>query len=507
MDALVLLQRGSLPAIPVPRVTDPSGPGTAAATPCPTSLPGSYLLTVVKAGFAPASRSVVVLPGRSLAVPVTLAPQGLSESVTVVGEAFVEASVLKLPTTLRELPRSVTVVGSDRMREENLRSVNDTLAYVPGMTVNSYRTGGYHFYSRGYRMLPDDTRIDGFAGLNAGGRYSASLFGIDQAVLLRGPAGLLYGSSGAPGGFVNLITKKPLAERMTRVDLRAGAYAGNGVSAGERPSGGFDLDSTGPLVESGRVLYRALATVENMNYFTRGVLDENRYLHGSLTFKLDAAGRNTLTPARAVDAHEPAERGRHRRLPLHVALDERRRERPDPHGRPLAARRQPLGRRRHRRDAPGRRAPGLAARRRVADRRGVPLHRLRHRHRPVRAPGDDPRAADAAARGGPGAARAVEERHRAPLPQLRRRLDLRAAPRGFLEEPLPGGPPRPPGLDPRHLAARRPCPGRSRRSTSTPAGRSRRPRTSTRRSPGAPGRTPASGTPTCRTARRSSTTG
>jgi iron complex outermembrane receptor protein len=295
-DAEVLLQRGALAVLRVPPAPDVTGAPAGGCYVLPGLLPGSYVLTVVKAGFAPASRGVVVLSGRSMTVPVTLAPQGLTESVTVVGEALVEGSVLKLPTTLHEMPRSVTVVGSDRMREENLRSVNDTLAYVPGMTVNSYRTGGYHFYSRGYRMLPDDTRVDGFAGLNAGGRYSASLFGIEQAVLLRGPAGLLYGSSGAPGGFVNLVTKKPLDQRMTRVDLRAGSYAGNGVSLGERPSGGLDLDSTGPVAGSHRVLYRALATVENANYFTGGVLDENRYLHGSLTFKLDPDGRSTITP-------------------------------------------------------------------------------------------------------------------------------------------------------------------------------------------------------------------
>ncbi len=293
--AEVLLRRGSLPAVPVPPspAASTSGGGRYAL---PRLDPGSYVLTVVKPGFAPASRVVSVLPGRHLAVPVSLAPQGLTESVTVVGEAFVEDSVLKLPTTLHELPRSVTVVGSDRMREENLRSVNDTLAHVPGMSVNSYRTGGYHFYSRGYRMLPEDTRIDGFAGLNAGGRYSASLFGVEQAVLLRGPAGLVYGSSGAPGGFVNLVTKKPLDQRTTRVDLRASTYGGNGVSVGERPTGGIDLDSTGPLGSSHRILYRALATFENANYFTRGVLDENRYLHGSLTVKLDPEGRSTITP-------------------------------------------------------------------------------------------------------------------------------------------------------------------------------------------------------------------
>ena len=184
------------------------------------------------------------------------------------GEAFVEDSVLKLPTTLHELPRSVTVVGSDRMREENLRSVNDTLAYVPGMTVNSYRTGGYHFYSRGYRMLPDDTRIDGFAGLNAGGRYSASLFGIEQAVLLRGPAGLLYGSSGSPGGFVNLVTKKPLDQRMTRRRPARRLVRGNGVvprRAAHRRHRPRQHRAAG---SNHRVLYRALATFENANYFT-----------------------------------------------------------------------------------------------------------------------------------------------------------------------------------------------------------------------------------------------
>ena len=175
------------PRSPCRPAPDPAGAVVGGRYILPDLAPGSYVLTVVRAGFAPAGRGVVVLSGRSLTVPVTLAPQGLSESVTVVGEAFVEGSVLELPTTLHEMPRSVTVVGSDRMREENLRSVNDTLAYVPGMTVNSYRTGGYHFYSRGYRMLPDDTRIDGFAGLNAGGRYSAASSASSRRCSCAGP--------------------------------------------------------------------------------------------------------------------------------------------------------------------------------------------------------------------------------------------------------------------------------------------------------------------------------
>lgn len=288
-EAEVFLQRGVAAAIPVP----PSDPGRYFLA---EVAPGRYVLTVVKPGFAPSSQSVGVASERTVSLSVGLLPQGLSESITVEAGTVVDTTTSKLPTTLHETPRSVTLIGSEAIRERNLRTVNDTFAFSPGITVNSYRTGGYHFYARGYRMLPDDTRVDGFTGLNAGGRYSASLFGVEQVVLLRGPAGLLYGSAGSPGGLVNLVTKKPQEVALTRLDLRGASYSGNGVSLGERPAAGFDLDSTGRLSRNGRVLYRVLLTAEEMNYFTDGVRDENRYLHGSLTFKLDAEGRNTLTP-------------------------------------------------------------------------------------------------------------------------------------------------------------------------------------------------------------------
>ena len=175
------------------------------------------------------------------------------------------------------------------------------------MFVNSYRTGGYHFYARGYRMQPEDTRIDGFAGINAGGGFGASLFGVEQAVMLRGPAGLLYGSAGSPGGLINLITKKPLEMRRNQMDVRTGGYAGSGVGLGERGTAAVDLDSTGPLTRDGRVLYRALFTAENANYFTADVLDQNRYANASVTWKLDQQGRYTLTPvAQWTRMHRPA---------------------------------------------------------------------------------------------------------------------------------------------------------------------------------------------------------
>jgi iron complex outermembrane receptor protein len=259
---------------------------------------GKYRLTVEKEGFAAVEREIN-LDAKIQNSDLTLTPGAVGESVTIVldsAEAAVE-STLKLPVSIHETPRSLTVIGEQRIREQNFRQVSDVLNYVPGTTQNSYRNGSYHFYSRGYRMSPDDTRLDGFAGINVGGGgFGASMFGVEEAVVLRGPAGLVYGQTTAPGGFINLVSKKPQEKRFTRIDLRGGGYNGNGVSIGERPLSGIDFDSTGKLFGSDRVLYRTLFTIENMNYFTRDTLDRNRYANASLTFKLDKDGLYTLTP-------------------------------------------------------------------------------------------------------------------------------------------------------------------------------------------------------------------
>src|SRR5690606_4930020 len=119
--------------------------------------------------------------------------------------------------------------NAERIKEQNFTTASSTFNYTPGVFANSYGQGGYHFYSRGQRMAANDNRVDGFAGIAGGGDYSPGLFGIEQTVMLRGPASLLYGASGAPGGVINLITKKPQETRSTQLDLRMGPYGGSSV--------------------------------------------------------------------------------------------------------------------------------------------------------------------------------------------------------------------------------------------------------------------------------------
>jgi outer membrane receptor protein involved in Fe transport len=222
----------------------------------------------------------------------------------------VDATALKINASLRETPRSLTVMNAERIREQNFTTANSTFHYTPGVFANSYGQGGYHFYSRGQRMAAADNRVDGFAGIAGGGDYSPGLFGIEQTVMLRGPASLLYGASGAPGGVINLITKKPREIRSTQLDLRMGPYGGSSVGFNDGSSYTAEVDATGPLTDDGRVLFRAQGNYENQRHFTADVMDRNRHLNLALTYRLDPEGRYQLTPMVQTTRHNrPAGRG------------------------------------------------------------------------------------------------------------------------------------------------------------------------------------------------------
>jgi iron complex outermembrane recepter protein len=286
------------PAHPVVASGDTLQTGAQAA-PALTSVPAqAQETTAAKAAPSPVTSDVSNLPG------VQVRGRKRAPNQTE------DATALKLNASLRETPRSLTVMNTERIKEQNFTNASSTYNYTPGVFANSYGQGGYHFYSRGQRMAAVDNRVDGFAGIAGGGDFSPSLFGIEQTVMLRGPASLLYGTTGAPGGMVNLISKKPQAVRSTQLDLNMGPYGGSSLGFNDGSSYGAEMDATGPLTDDGRVLYRAQGRLENQRHFTADVMDRNRYVNLALTYKMDAEGRYLLTPMVQTTQHDrPAGRG------------------------------------------------------------------------------------------------------------------------------------------------------------------------------------------------------
>lgn len=257
---------------------------------------GAYVVLVEKTGFEKAAMQFRI-SGQAERLEMELKPAAVRQSIDVVATPDWAAEYVdRIPGSLLETARSVTVIDAKHLHERNFRNVHDLLFFTPGMAPNSMRVGGYHFYARGFRMGPEDTRVDGATGVNMSGGYSASTFGVEQVAVLRGPAGLLYGPAGSPGGLIHLITKKPQPVRSTQFDFRGGLVPGQGLGFAERPSGLFDFDSTGAVTAGGRLQYRALFTAENIRYFTKNVLDRNRHARGSLLFRLDRNGMYTVMP-------------------------------------------------------------------------------------------------------------------------------------------------------------------------------------------------------------------
>lgn len=235
-------------------------------------------------------------------VPATNGPAAQLPPMVVQGEPVATGgwrvdNTLKLPAPLHEIPRSITVFDVEQIREMNFRTPVDTFYYTPGLFPNAVGDGAYHYIARGFRMLPGDTLVDGFQGFYVGGGQAPmSLYGVERMVILRGPAGLQYGAATMPGAVINLITKKPRPEPLTRLDLSSFTYIGGGWDPGERIGYGLELDSTGPLDRDGRVLYRIVAAGDNSDMYTGDVDYQTRYFSAAVTLKPDRDGRHTITP-------------------------------------------------------------------------------------------------------------------------------------------------------------------------------------------------------------------
>lgn len=220
----------------------------------------------------------------------------------------INATSLKLPVTIQDTPRSVTLIDSSRIREQDFQTGSDLLLWVPGINTNGAVQESYHFYARGYRQVANEWRVDGFQGRTIGGSYSPNLFSVEQVTVLKGPAGLLYGAASSPGGLINLETKKPREVAAVTVDTRVRTFAGDDSGLGDRVSYELDFDATGPVTMDSRWLYRFLSSIEETALTYHGQSDHNQFYRLSFTRKLGEAGRYQLTPVVEWTTEERASR-------------------------------------------------------------------------------------------------------------------------------------------------------------------------------------------------------
>lgn len=122
-----------------------------------------------------------------------------------------------LELDLKNSPMSMTLIPKDQINNSGARHLSELLEiYVPGFQYMANKWNGYVWGMRGVTGDKNDKIIvlvngrkmnmQSFHGFAQ--EYTLGLLGdIERVEVLRGPAGLVYGS-GAIAGVVNIVTKK-----------------------------------------------------------------------------------------------------------------------------------------------------------------------------------------------------------------------------------------------------------------------------------------------------------
>lgn len=210
----------------------------------------------------------------------TLDENGTIETVNVFGTLDNTLSIgSKSGQSLRETPKSVTIVTRERLEEQNLTSLVDALNQTTGVTLASYSSVDSFFFSRGFRV--QTMQLDGGAPAYTGdfGAFLTPDMAVyDHVEMLRGVDGM-YTGAGEPGGVINLVRKR--AQDTAAIHMN--------VSAGRWNFGRVEVDATGPLTEDGRLRGRIVGAFENKDYFYDRGESDKKIGFGTLEYDLTAS--------------------------------------------------------------------------------------------------------------------------------------------------------------------------------------------------------------------------
>ena len=120
-----------------------------------------------------------------------------------------------------DTPQTVTVICDQVLRRQNLLTLRDALATVPGITFGAGEGGGGYGDSinlRGYTASNDITQD----GVRDSAQYSRTdPFNLQQIEIYNG-ANSVFNGSGSVGGTINLVSKVPQAEDLTILSVAGG---------------------------------------------------------------------------------------------------------------------------------------------------------------------------------------------------------------------------------------------------------------------------------------------
>ena len=190
-------QQAADPA-PLPQITVEGAKKKKAASPAKKAKPS---VAKAKAPAAPAASAepVVDAPegGASggIAAPNTQGDIGYNATRT--------STATKTDTPLRNVPQAISVITNEQIKDQNIKSINEAVKYVPGVMPGQGESNRDTVIIRG-----QNTTADFFQdGVRDDAQVYRDFYNIERLEVLKGPNALIFGRGGG-GGIVNRVTKQ-----------------------------------------------------------------------------------------------------------------------------------------------------------------------------------------------------------------------------------------------------------------------------------------------------------
>ena len=212
---------------------------------------GNYTLEISYIGYNSQKIAATVKNNETTNIPniVLIENQEQLTEIVVEGHKVNKYSQKKPSTALRlkgelvKLPQNIQVISSELLLDQQVTNIMDgVIRNVSGVTMLEHWGHFARVNMRGFRL---PAFRNGVNVQDTWGPLSEDMNTVDRIEFVKGPAGFMM-SAGEPGGFYNVVTKKPTSTPVAQISLSGGSF--------DYYRGTVDLG--GKLTEDGKLLYR-----------------------------------------------------------------------------------------------------------------------------------------------------------------------------------------------------------------------------------------------------------
>jgi iron complex outermembrane receptor protein len=197
--------------------------------------------------------------------------------VPTLAEVTITESQFKLSVPYQESPQTVSTVSSNDIESRNYRTVEEALTQISSVQSGIAGRAGYdEFMIRGFTQSA--YQFKNGLRLDPGYLQQEELFGLERIEVLKGPSSVEYGQI-APGGLVNMVSKKPQVEPIRAVELEGDSFN----------SYRFAADIGDKMTSDGEWTYRLPMVFSDSRDYQDYVYSKRQYVAPTVAYRPNAA--------------------------------------------------------------------------------------------------------------------------------------------------------------------------------------------------------------------------